>query len=310
MCCDPWCLRAAATGRRCWLALSAGPEQATRQRQRARRLLHRFVCGGWRGGNWSVSPDGRQGTRELIALAGIVVTITLAFIAYVQVRPEPNTPTTLVYLGLTGLPWLAMWAIYCVRKFPDRKTLAFDRSTVMLARCLIWLTFLGVVGTALAFGESLLPGQIRDVTLPVSEAESFPWPETHEDIDIAEGEIGVRAYLYFFPPAHSFRELPETLTFDAALDRTVASSWHIVSARGYRIDPHGRQRHDPTSARPPAPMKRFSWRGLLLDRVYLLELRLKQVGPTVAKERLIERIMEDRKGVLTVKVYYLQRHVQ
>lgn len=262
------------------------------------------------GANWDVPKDAKHGTEAVAGLAGAILTITLALVAYVQVRPEPNLGTTMVYLGLTFIPWVGMCVMYRTRAKPGSTASAFDRGTKMLARCLILATAFGVAGTALAFEYSLLPGQVRHLVLPVSSAEPFPWPETDEDAGITQDEIGVRAYVFFFPLDHRFSEVPKTLTIEAALDQSVASSWHIASARGYRLDPRGNKRMDPTPSGAPAPKRRFFWRRLQLDSGYLLELRLKQVDRGVSPERLIEKITEGRKSILTVKVYYLRRQVK
>jgi hypothetical protein len=267
-------------------------------------LAWRASCDWLTGRRWQDNEQGISAIEEVIVLEGMLVGIGGALLLYIQTEKLPQPRVLITYLAGSLLPLLGMLLIYTIRRsFADRSS-AFNRGTLMFTRCVGIFSAVAVALFALAYAKSGLPGQLRDVPLPVAQAEVSEFKRARPDLGIAEGEANVVAIVFFCPSTHDFLKMPATLTIDAELNETARRSWQIASGVGKRLDGGDEPEIVTYAEKPVGPTKRFSWRDLRSEGAYMLEVRLRAINGDVPRDQLIRSIKEDPYGVLKVTTYY------
>ena len=98
--------------------------------------------------------------REVISLQAILVTATIALVAYVQKEPIFQMRAKLVFALLAGIPLVGLYNVARGRRrTPQGEIFVYTRPVRVYARQVLFLSLLVVLGASYLYWQGLLPGQ-------------------------------------------------------------------------------------------------------------------------------------------------------
>ena len=98
--------------------------------------------------------------REVVALQAILVTLTIALLAYIQREPDFEPRTDLVFILLAGIPISGLYQIVCARcATPQGDVYLYTRPIRVYARQSFFLALAIVGGASYFYWQGQLPGQ-------------------------------------------------------------------------------------------------------------------------------------------------------
>jgi hypothetical protein len=238
-----------------------------------------------------------QGYQQVVVLAGLLLTETLALIAYVQgdIVRRPEVVWTYICLSLVPLAHLFLM----LRSRGEGTSHAFDRGTLMFVR---WSLLIGctlVLAIAAACYALLLPGQ-GGIRLHVVSAAAYEWENDFPDLNIKKGDRGLEVDFIIDPKKFSQLKYPDPLVISTTIGKTYLDNWRVADAFGFE----GTVADQKKRTEPPAilidddPQKTddhsqsILWHGLQPASSYLLRLRMASKAGSAEQERAVKLAKE------------------
>ena len=109
-----------------------------------------------------IDPNAKQENtfREVISLQAILVTATIALLAYIQKQPLFQVRAELVFALLAGVPLVGLYnVVRGRRRTPQGEIFVYTRPVRVYARQVLFLALLVVLGASYLYWQGLLPGQ-------------------------------------------------------------------------------------------------------------------------------------------------------
>ncbi|MGE0534934.1 MAG: hypothetical protein AB7O68_08155 [Pirellulales bacterium] len=109
-----------------------------------------------------IDPGAKQENtyREVISLQAILVTATIALLAYIQKEPLFQVRAEVIFALLAGVPLVGLYNVVRGRRnTPQGEIFVYTRPVRVYARQVLFLAILVVIGASYMYWQGLLPGQ-------------------------------------------------------------------------------------------------------------------------------------------------------
>jgi hypothetical protein len=273
---------------------------AANHMRRARCIVKLSLC------RWIHKPrlqagKGKCGVKSVVDLQTAILTLTAGLISYIYItgKSDPDWRVVLIYLGACSVPWVSMFLMGRLRDGYPSRNLAFDRSTIMLRRCLLILCVFLVGGVVLAWEAKVLGPVLQPLRLPIVRVQ-------------IEGAEKIVAHASFSPSTYNLNP-PPTLVIAAILkDRNVdgvciGDCWEITHMYPFV---GGTESTTPASGgRGPATAttKRTLLENIDVTKHYTIKILLHRKNAAIVADRMKSLIESDgsvESSIMDVTAYY------